>query len=249
MALPTPTFNNSGGMTPEMQQQFMQMLGIGGGLGTAGAGMYGMFNQGKNPATQANQTLGQIPGQMKPYYQPYMDAGKGALSDLQNQYKDLLSGNKQNQLGESFKEGPGYQYALKNAMNAQGNAAARGGMLGTPLDAQENARVAEGLAGGEYDKYMKNQMGLYNSGLTGEQGINQMGYDANTSYGNMLGSVLGQQSANQFAGQAGQNASKSNAMGNIFSGLGMAGGSLLGGPAGGAMGSMGMDFIKKLFGG
>jgi hypothetical protein len=236
-------------MDEQMQQRFMQMLGMGGGLGTAGAGLYGMFNQGKNPATQANNTLGQIPGQMKPYYQPYMDAGKGAMSDLQNQYKDLLSGNTQNQLGQNFKEGPGYQYALKEAMNAQGNASARGGMLGTPQDQAEAARVGEGLAGQEYDKYMQNQMGLYGQGLTGEQGINQMGYDANTSYGNMLGSVLGQQSANQFAGQAGQNTARSQGIGNLFSGLGMAAGSMLGGPAGGAAGKMGMDFIKKLFGG
>lgn len=239
----------NGGMTPEMQQRFMQMLGIGGGLGTAGAGAYGMFNQGKNPATQANNTLNQIPGQMKPYYQPYMDAGKGALGDLQNQYKDLLGGNKQNQLGSNFKEGPGYQFALKQAMDSQGNASARGGMLGTPQDQAEAGRVGEGLAGQEYDKYMQNQMGLYNSGLQGEQGLNQMGYDANTSYANMLGSNLGQQSANQFAGQAGQNTARSQGMGNIFSGLGMAAGSMLGGPAGGMAGGMGMDFIKKLFGG
>lgn len=239
----------SGGMTPEMQQRFMQMLGMGGGLGTAGMGLYGMFNQGKNPATQANNTLNQIPGQMKPYYQPYMDAGKGALGDLQNQYKDLLSGNTQNQLGANFKEGPGYQYALKNAMNAQGNAAARGGMLGTPLDAQENARVAEGLAGGEYDKYMQNQMGLYGQGLQGDQQLNQQGFEANKDYANMLGTNLSQQGAYNFMGQQGQNQAKQQGMGNIFSGLGMAAGSAMGGPMGGAIGGMGMDFLKKLFGG
>lgn len=231
----------SGGMTPEMQQRFMQMLGIGGGLGTAGAGLFGMFNKGKNPATQANNIIGQIPGQTKPYYQPYMDAGKGALSDLQNQYKDLLSGNTQNQLGANFKESPGYQYALKEALGAQGNASARGGMLGTPQDQAEAARVGEGLAGQEYDKYIQNQMGLYGQGLQGEQGINQMGYNANTDYANMLGNNLSQQGAYQFMGQQGQNQAKQQGMGNIFSGLGMAGASALSGG--------GLGWLSKLFGG
>ncbi len=236
-------------MDNDQMQQFMRMLGIGGGLGTAGMGAYGMFNPGKNPASQANATIGKIPGQTLPYYQPYMDAGKGAMGDLQNQYKDLLGGNKQNQLGGSFKESPGYQYALKEALGAQGNASARGGMLGTPQDQAEAARVGEGLAGQEYQNYMNNQMGLYGQGLQGEQGLNQMGYNANTDYANMLGNNLSQQAAYNFMGQQGQNQAKQQGMGNIFSGLGMAAGSMLGGPAGGAAGGMGMDFLKKLFGG
>lgn len=239
----------SNGMTPEMQQKFMQMLGIGGGLGTAGMGAYGMFNPGKNPATEANNTIGQIPGQTKPYYQPYMDAGKGAMSDLQNQYKDLLGGNKQGMLGESFKESPGYQYQLQQALGQGANASARGGMLGTPEDVRQSMSTAQGLASQDYNNYMNNQMNLYGQGLNGEQGLNQMGYNANTDYANTLANTLGQQGAYQYAGQAGQNAGKSQGMGNIFSGLGMAAGSALGGPAGGMAGGMGMDFLKKLFGG
>ncbi len=68
-----------------------QMLGIGGGLGVAGGGIYNMFGGGgKNPADAGNKYISQIPGQTKQYYDPYMQAGKGAMGDLQNQYKDLL---------------------------------------------------------------------------------------------------------------------------------------------------------------
>ena len=234
-------------------QNFMQMFGMGGGLGQAGGGLYNLFNPGKNPATDASNTIGKIPGQTQQYYQPYMDAGKGALSDLQNQYKDLLGGNKQNQLGANFKEGPGYQYALQNALGAGTNANAAGGMLGTPMHQEQNMGIAEGLAGKEYDKYMQNQMGLYGSGLSGEQGLNQQGFDANKNYADQLANVLGQQAAYGYQGQKGQNEGHSNAMSNIFSGLGMAGGAMLGGPAGasmgGSIGSQIPSWFSSMFGG
>lgn len=230
-------------------QQLMKYMGMGSGIGSAAGGFWNMFNQGKNPATGASNMIGQIPGQMKPYYQPYMDAGKGALSDLQNQYKDLLSGDKQNQLGANFKEGPGYQYALKNALQAGTNASAAGGMLGTPMHQEQNMDIGEGLAGREYQNYMANQMGLYNSGLAGEQGLNQMGFDANTNYANALANVTGKQADYAYEGQKGMNEGRSNAMSNIFSGLGTAAGSFLGGPMGGAAGGTGMDWLMKLFGG
>lgn len=230
-------------------QQLMKYMGMGGGIGSAAGGLWNMFNPGKNPGTSASNTIGQIPGQMKPYYQPYMDAGKGAMSDLQNQYKDLLSGDKQNQLGANFKEGPGYQYALKNALQAGTNASAKGGMLGTPMHQEQNMEIGEGLAGREYQNYMANQMGLYGQGLQGEQGLNTMGFDANKGYADALANTTAQQAAYNYQGQKGQNDARGTAMSNIFSGLGGAAGSFLGGPMGGVAGQTGMDWLMKMFGG
>ncbi len=226
-------------------QQLMQMMGMGGGLGTAAGGLWSMFNKPNDPTKGASNMVGQIPGQTLPYYQPYMDAGKGAMSDLQNQYKDLLSGDKQNQLGANFKEGPGYQYALKNALQAGTNASAAGGMLGTPMHQEQNMGIGEGLAGKEFQNYMQNQMGLYGTGLQGEQGLNQMGFDANKNYADQLANTMNQQAMYNFMGQQGQNQAKQQGMSNIFSGLGTAAGSFFGGPAGGA----GMDWLMKMFGG
>lgn len=232
-------------MENENLQKLMQMLGITGGLGTAGAGFAGLFGSGKNPSDAANRYLTQIPGQTKPYYSPYMDAGKGAMESLLNENKDLLSGNKQNQLGANYKESPGYRFALEQALNSGANAQARGGMLGTPQDQAESQRTATGLASQDYNNYLQNQMGLYNTGYNGTQDFNHQGYSANTDYANMLGNNLSQQGNLAYAGQAGRNAQKSQGLGNIFSGLGMAGSWLLGGPAGGAS----MAWLSKLFGG
>ena len=232
----------------EQYTNLMRMLGIGGGIGTAGAGLYGLFNGGKNPGTQASNLVGQIPGQTKQYYQPYMDAGKGALGDLQNQYKDLLSGGVQNNLGESYKESPGYKFALQQALAASNNSAAAGGMLGAPSSQQSNMEAAQGIASKDYNDYMQNQIGLYGGGLHGEEGLNNQGFEANKAYADTIGNSLSQQAGYNFAGQAGQNQQKSDALSNIFSGLGMAGGAFLGGPAGAAAGKTGMEWLTHFIG-
>jgi hypothetical protein len=207
-------------------------LGIGGGLGQTAGGLWGLFGNQKNPADVANQTIGKIPGQTQQYYSPYMQAGQGALSDLQNQNKGLLSGDIQNQLGQSYKESPGYQFKLKQAMQASNAANAAGGMLGTPAHEQQSMQLANDLASQDYADYLKNQIGLYNTGYAGEQGLNTQGYDASQSQANTIANMLGQQGAYSFAGQAGKNAGQSQAINNLFSGLGTTGASIFGGPAG-----------------
>lgn len=209
----------------------MDWLGILSGLGQTGMGIYQGFGGGYNdPSKKATQMLGQIPGQMQPYYSPYMNAGKGAMESLQNQNKDLLSGATQNKLGENYKESPGYQFKLKQAMQQGGAAAARGGYLGTPMDQQDSMDIANGLASQDYNDYIKNQIGLYNTGYGGEQGINQMGFDANKGMADTIGNVTGQQAGLSYAGEAGKNTYKQGGWNNAFSGLGQAASSFAGIP-------------------
>ena len=198
----------------------IKSMGIGSGLGQAAGGLAGMFGRGqKNPADAANKYFNQIPGQTKQYYQPYMEAGKGAMSDLQNQYKDLLGGGVYDKLGAGYKESPGYQFKLKQALGAGGNAAAMGGMLGTPQHQEQAMDTANGLASQDFNDYLGKQMGLYGLGLQGTQGLNQMGYNANSDYGSMLANLLGQQGQYAYAGQAGKNQQGSQNMNNIFGGI------------------------------
>jgi hypothetical protein len=204
-----------------------------------------MLHPGKNPATAANNTIGQIPGQVKPYYQPYMDSGKTALNNLQGQNTSLLNGTKQNELGAGYKESPGYQYALQQALQAGNNASAAGGMSGTPQHQELNMDAASGLASRDYNNYMDRQNNLYNTGYGGTQNLNAQGYDANNQMGTTQANVTGQQGAYNFMGQQGQNQGQQQGMSNIFSGLGMAGASALGGPGGKDI----MAMLSKLFGG
>jgi hypothetical protein len=209
-------------------------LGIGGGLGVAAGGAYNAFgNKGKSPGKSANEVLDQIPGQTKPYYQPYMDAGGKALGTIQGEYGGLLNGETQNKLGANYKESPGYKYLLQTALQGTNNAAAAGGMLGTPQHAEQNAATAEGIASQDYNNYINNQIGLYGKGLSGEEGLNEQGYNANKSYADQLAQITGQKASNTYADEEAKQKNKAGGLSDIFGGLGTAGASYLGGPAGG----------------
>ena len=229
----------------QMPSWLASALGIGSGLGTAAGGMSSLFGKQTSPFSQATPYLKQIPGQTEQYMSPYMDAGKAALSDLQNRYQDLLGGNVQNQLGENFKESPGYQYKLQQAMQAGDRSAAAGGMLGGGSNQISNMNTATGLADQGYNDYMNNQMNLYGQGLQGEQVLNNQGYDASKNMSDTWGNYLTQMGSGAYADQAGQNKQKSQGLSDLFSGLGTAGASFLGGPAGGA----GFNALMNMFGG
>lgn len=234
----------------ELPPWVAQALGIGGGLGQAGAGAYGLYHPQPNPADAANKRLGQIPGQVDQYYSPYINAGRGAMDTLTNQNKDLLSGGKQSQLGESYKESPGYQARLRAAMTAGSNAAASGGMLGTPMNQEDMMNRATYVASQDYNDYLQNQINLYNTGYGGTQDINHQGYDASKGMADATASTTGQQAAYDYSGQAGKNAAHAQNMSNIWTGVGTAAGAALGsagGPAGTAAGgAAGAAFARWL---
>jgi len=70
---------------------------------------------GKNPADSAMPYLNQIPGQTQKYQQPWLQAGQNQLPGLQDQYSQLMNdpGGRMNKIGESFKESPGFKFAMQ----------------------------------------------------------------------------------------------------------------------------------------
>lgn len=201
------------------------LLSMLGSLGQVGGGLAGLFGgkkfNGTNPSDVANQYLNQIPGAMKPYYQPYMDAGGKALQNLQGEY-GTLTDNPQDiyeKLSKNYEPSKGYKFSLEQALNAAGNASAAGGMAGTPQDQQQQMKIGQGLASQDFQQYLDRMLGLYGTGLQGQQGLETQGFNANTDYGNMLGSLLGQQAQYGYAGQDWKNQNRRQNLNNIFSGL------------------------------
>lgn len=195
------------------------------GLASIGGGMFNMLGKKKNPADAANRELDKIPGQVSPYYQPYIDKGKSAMDALSGQYGDMTNDPNAfyNKIAGGYKESPGYQYKLQQALTAGSNAAAAGGMLGTPMNQEQNMGIAEGLANKDFEDYLQNVLGIFGQGQKGMEGQQQMGFDASKGYGDILGQIGGQKAAYNFAGQAGQNQSNAANWGNIFGGLGSLG--------------------------
>lgn len=197
------------------------------GMGSTGAGMLGagFMGHGDNPANAAMPYLKQIPGATKPYYDPYINAGGQALGSVQEQFQQLL--NNPNELmkrfGQGYQQSPGYQWQLGQGEQAINNAMASGGMAGSPQHGQMAGQLAGNLANQDYYNYMKQIMGLYGTGLEGEQGLEKQGMDASTGYANMLANLLAGQGEYAYGGKAGENQARSNDWSNLFGGLGAIG--------------------------
>ncbi len=149
----------------------------------------------ENPSSAANPYLQQIAPELRPYYQPYINAGAAALPQMSQQYGGLLGENPanqfhqlegyggqvgnqysqaaahpqdvMNQIGQGYQQSPGYNWQLHQALAAGNNAASAGGMSGSPMHQQQNMSVASGLAGQDYNNYLQNALGVYGQGMSG----------------------------------------------------------------------------------
>ena len=199
-----------------------QKLGLTFGAGSLGAGLGSMFGgNGPNPYDKAAQFYNQIPGKVQPFYQPYMQAGQNALGQLQGQYGSLVNDPNAtlNKIGAGYQKSPGYDWQLNQGMNAASNAAAAGGLAGSPQHQQQAATMAEGLANQDYYNYLNKALGLYGTGLQGLGGLNTMGFNANEGMAGVIGNALAQQGGLAYQGQLAQNQQQGNQWGDIFGGL------------------------------
>lgn len=177
-----------------------------------------LFGGGRNPADAAQGYLGQIPGAVNPYYQPYINAGQQSMGQTQGIYNQMTQNPNDyyNKIASGYKESPGYQFKLQQGLGAANNAAAAGGMAGSPEHQFQSAGIAEGFANQDFNDYLQNVLGINQTGLQGQENALGRGYNASTGYGDILGQLLGKQGQYAYAGQAGQNAQQGNNLSNIL---------------------------------
>ena len=86
---------------------------------------------GKNPADEAMQYFQQIPGTLKPYYDPYIQTGLDAKDALGDQYSRLMEDPTAfiNALMEGYTPSEGYQAKKKEMLGQAANTAAAGDRL------------------------------------------------------------------------------------------------------------------------
>jgi hypothetical protein len=207
---------------PYTQDQF-NTFGRSAGLAGIGAGIGGMFaGGGHDPYQAAAGYFDKIPSTIQPYFQPYINAGQQALPQLQSHYGNLLNDptHMMNQIGAGYQQSPGYQFQMNQGMNAVNNAAAAGGMLGTPSHEFDAASMASGLANQDYYNYINHGLQQYQTGLAGTENLNQTGYNASDNLAGALANNLMTQGNMRFSGAAAQNQSQGSNWGNLLGGLG-----------------------------
>lgn len=201
----------------------MDPLSIGTGLASAAGGLASLFGNKKksNPANAANKYLQQIPGMTLPFYADYINEGKGFMPGYDQMLSELSNdpGAFYNKIGSGYKESPGYAFKLREGLGAAGNAAAAGGMLGTPMHQEQATGVAEGIANQDFMDYLNSVLGIFGQGMQGQENAINRGFDASKGFGDIVGNTLGSSADVAFKGKAGQNASRAQGWSNLASGL------------------------------
>ncbi len=197
--------------------------GEGLGLGSLGMGLYGLFNRGNNPSDAAMQYLKNIPGYAEKGYRPYMDAGTSMMPGMNDLYQQMMQnpGEFFNKIGAGYKESPGYQHALKEAMGGIGNAAASGGMAGSPMHQQLAGEEASDMASKDFQQYINNVLGIQDRGTTGGENTVGRGFDATGRYVDTMGSNAAAQAGLAYKGTDWQNRENNQNWANIFGGASM----------------------------
>lgn len=156
-AAPTAGVGGGAPLTTSLPQKGIDYLKGGGLPGMAYKSLFG-GSQGFD-ISGASGYLGQIPDVLKKYFEPYQE-----MLDPTSKLKEL---------GGGFTASPGYQYSLSQAMKGIGSAAAAGGMAGSPMQQQQAAGTAQGLASQDYGQYMQRAMGMFGQGAAGYRGLGE----------------------------------------------------------------------------
>ena len=191
------------------------------GAGMLGQGLGGLFGGNKNPYEAGNPYYEQILNQLPGYFEPWMGAGRAALPTLQQQYGQLLNDPSAlyNKFGQGYKTSPGYQWRQEQGQGAALNAAAAGGMAGTPQHQQQAAEISEHIADQDFNNYLQSILGMYGMGLQGMGGLSQQGLFGSMGLGQDIASVLARQAEAAIRGRETEQKSGQMDWGNILGGI------------------------------
>ncbi len=205
------------------RNMLQQMMGKGMGAGMLGGGLASLFGGGnKSPANAAMPYYNQMQ-QANQFQLPYYNYGLNATGQAANQFNQLSNdpSKRLGEIGAGYKESPGFKFAMEQALKGAGNAASAGGMSGSPQASQQSMQTASDIASQDYNNYMQQALGLYNTGLQGQMGLSGQGQQAGQSMADLIAQQLAQQGDAAYKGQANKN--NSSPWANIFGGIGMLG--------------------------
>lgn len=205
-----------------------------------------LFGSQPNPASKAMPYVQQIPGVGQQYYGPYVQQGQQAGSILGPQYESLVKDPTGfiESIMKNYAPSSAERFNQQQLTSSMENTARAGGIAGTPYDQMQQAAGVQGLLSKDEEEYLRNALGVFGTGLTGEESIYNKGYDASKSLADLLSSALNEEGSLAFQGQRQENQNRSNLI-NMFAKLLSTGaGVALGGPFGGAAG---YEVGNKLF--
>lgn len=184
----------------------------------------------EDPMKDANRYLEQIPGVGKQYYNPYIDQGRRAGSLLESEYGKLLKPTSFiDDIMKNYNMSKGAMYKRDQLGRGIGATAAAGGYAGTPEHQLEYGEMADKLMSDDMQQYLQNALGVYGTGLSGEQGFYGKGFEASDRLAELIAGMLSSQAGGAFQSANQTNASRDAFLNNIIKAFSQGGGSMGGG--------------------
>lgn len=176
----------------------------------------------KTAANAAMPYIQQIPGQVSPYYAPYINSGQQANQNLSNAGNQLMNNpaGMYNSVASGYQMSPYAQNQISAETKSINNTAAAGGYIGTPYNQQQVGTMVQGITSKDENQYINSVIGLYHMGLLDEQDLNNLGFQASGKMADVTGNTLNSEAGLAFANQSEKNQQSRNRMSNI---LGIAG--------------------------
>lgn len=157
-------------------------------------------------------------------YEPYINAGRNALTSTQDSYNREMSnpGQELNRIGQDYQQSPGFKYALQQALQGVDHSAEAGGMGGSLQQDQWRTQMAHDIGNQDFHQWLGDALNLHGQGQQGLSHISDQGYDANNqkTTGLMNNMLTGANLA--YEGQNTQNQADSSGLGAFTSALGTA---------------------------
>lgn len=186
----------------------------------------------EDPTKGANRYLDQIPGVGQKYYGGYIDRGNRAGAKLEGEYGKLMNPTSFiDDIMKNYSTSQGAQYQQKELGRGIGATAASGGYAGTPEHQKEYGNMASDIMSKDMQQYLQNALGVYGTGLSGEQNFDTQGFNASGSMADLLGGKLSSQAGLSFQNSSQNNANRNAFMNAIMKALSTGGGVATGKPS------------------
>ncbi len=175
-----------------------------------------------SPQTAANQYLNQITPQAQQAYNPYIQQGQQAGQQLGGQYNRLMTDPTGfiDEIMGKYKGSEGYKSRQSELMSQLNNTAAAGGFAGTPYAQKQVGDMTNNLMNQDQQQYLQNALGAYNTGLGGEQGFQNQGFQATQGLNDITSGALNQQGGLAFNAVNNKNMGNAQLMQALMSALG-----------------------------
>lgn len=180
-----------------------------------------IFGKQSDPGAAANSFWGQIPQIGQNYYNQYINTGNQAQNNARWQYEAMLDPKAfLNNLMSGYKTSEGYNFKKDLLTKEMSNTANAGGIAGTPVDQLGQTSAVQGLLSEDMQQYLSNLLGIQKTGLEGEQGIANKGFESTKNLVDLLGGSANQQGTMAYMGGLQNNANKGGFMNLLGQALG-----------------------------